>query len=61
MTTHYEKGSANVFANPGMPNPEQELRKAELTMQIFKLVSERKLTQSKATELLGTTRLKCRP
>jgi predicted XRE-type DNA-binding protein len=50
-----------VFADLGMPNSQQELRKAELTMQIFKLVSERKLTQSKAAELLGTTRLKCLP
>ena len=36
-------------------------------MQIFKLVSERKLTQSNAVELLGTTRaqvsalVRCRP
>jgi predicted XRE-type DNA-binding protein len=38
-----------------------------LTVQIFKLVSERKLTQSNATELLGTTQaqvsalMRCRP
>ena len=50
-----------------VPNSEQELLKAELTVQIFKLVSERKLTQSNATELLGTTQaqvsalMRCRP
>src|SRR5271155_4664311 len=67
MTTHYEKSSGNVFADLGMPNSEQELLKAELTVQIFKLIRERKLTQSKAAELLGTTQaqvsalMRCRP
>ena len=55
MTTHYEKSSGKVFADFGMPNSEQELLKAELTAQLFKLIRERKLTQSKAAELLGTT------
>jgi len=61
MTTHYEKSSGKVFADFGMPNSEQELLKAELTAQIFKL------TQSKAAELLGTTQaqvsalMRCRP
>jgi hypothetical protein len=40
-----------VFADLGMPNSEQELLKAELTVQIFKLVSECKLIQSNAAEL----------
>ena len=67
MTTHYEKSSGNVFADLGMSNSEQELLKAELTVQIFKLISEHKLTQSKAAELLGTTQaqvsalMRCRP
>ncbi|HEY1430719.1 MAG TPA: helix-turn-helix transcriptional regulator [Stellaceae bacterium] len=67
MTTHYEKSSGNVFGDLGMPNSEQELLKAELTVQIFKLIRERKLAQSKAAELLGTTRaqvsalMRCRP
>jgi len=67
MTTHYEKSSGKVFADFGMPNSEQELLKAELTAQIFKLIRERKLTQSKAAELLGTTQaqvsalMRCRP
>jgi predicted XRE-type DNA-binding protein len=67
MTTHYEKSSGNVFADLGMPNSERELLKAQLTGQIFKLVSERKLTRSNAAELLGTTQaqmsalMRCRP
>jgi hypothetical protein len=35
MSTQYEKSSGNVLADLGMPNSEQELRKAELTMQMF--------------------------
>ena len=43
------------FADLGLPNSEQELFKAKLTLQIYKLIKERELTQSKAAELLGTT------
>jgi predicted XRE-type DNA-binding protein len=67
MTTHYEKSSGNVFTDLGLPNSEQELLKAKLTVQIYKLIKERELTQSKAAELLGTTQaqvsalMRCRP
>ena len=47
------KGSGNVFADLGLPNPEQELLKARLTLQIYKIVKERRLTQAQAGELLG--------
>ena len=47
------KGSGNVFADLGMPNPEQELLKARLTLQIYRIVKERGLTQAQAGELLG--------
>ena len=47
------KGSANVFADLGLPNPEQELLKARLTLQIYKIIKERGLTQARAGELLG--------
>ena len=66
MRTH-EKSSGNVFADLGLPNSEQELLKAKLTVQIYKLIKERDLTQSKAAELLGTTQaqvsalMRCRP
>ncbi len=46
-------GSQNVFADLGLPNPEQELLKASLTLQIYKTVKERGLTQAQAGELLG--------
>jgi predicted XRE-type DNA-binding protein len=46
-------GSGNVFAELGLPNPEQELLKAQLTLQIYKIVKERGLTQAQAGEILG--------
>ena len=48
-----EKGSGNVFADLGLPNPEQELLKAQLTLQIYKIVKARGLTQAQAGGVLG--------
>jgi predicted XRE-type DNA-binding protein len=45
--------SGNVFADLGLPNPEQELLKARLTLQIYKIVKARGLTQAQAGEILG--------
>jgi predicted XRE-type DNA-binding protein len=49
----YVVGSGNVFADLGLPNPEEALAKAELANKISVLVRERRLTQKKAAELLG--------
>jgi len=46
-------GSGNVFADLGFENPEQELMKARLTLEIFRLIRERGLTQTQAAEMLG--------
>jgi predicted XRE-type DNA-binding protein len=48
-----EASSGNVFADLGLPNSEQELMKARLTMQIFRIIKSRKLTQAKAGKVLG--------
>ena len=48
-----EKSSGNIFADLGLPNPEQELLKARLTLQIYRIVKARGLTQAKAGEILG--------
>src|SRR5436305_702243 len=48
-----ERGSGNVFADLGLPNPDLALAKAELVQRIRDLIAERKLTQTKAAELLG--------
>ena len=47
------EGSANVFADLGLPHPEQELLKARLTLQIHRIIKARHLTQAQAGELLG--------
>ena len=46
MTTTHEKSSGNVFTDLGLPNSEQELLKAKLTVQIYRLIKECKLTHS---------------
>jgi predicted XRE-type DNA-binding protein len=47
------KVGGNVFADLGLPNPEQELLKARLTLQIYKIVKARGLTQAQAGDILG--------
>lgn len=42
-----------MFADLGLPNPEQDLLKAQLTLQIYKIVKARKLTQAQAGVVLG--------
>ena len=49
----FQKGSGNVFADLDVEQPEQELLKAHLTLQIYKLIKARGLTQAKAGEILG--------
>src|ERR1700704_4095576 len=48
-----EVGSGNAFADLGLPNPEQELLKARLTLQIYKIIKARGLTQAQAGKVLG--------
>lgn len=55
-TTDCEDGSGNIFADLGLPHPEQELPKARLTLQIYRIVKERHLTQAQAGEVLGVKR-----
>lgn len=52
-TTHAEESSGNVFADLGLPHPEQELVKARLTLQIYRLIQGRGLKQAEAGKILG--------
>jgi predicted XRE-type DNA-binding protein len=67
MKKKYEESSGNVFADLGFKDSEQELVKAKLTIQIYKLLSERGVTQAEASKLLGTTQpqvsalMRCKP
>jgi predicted XRE-type DNA-binding protein len=48
-----ENSSGNVFADLGLPHPEHELLKAKLTLQIYRLIKERGITQTEAGKILG--------
>ena len=49
----FKKSSGNVFADLGITHPEQELLRARLTLQIYRLIKQRGLTQAQAGEVLG--------
>lgn len=51
----FEESSGNVFADLGVPEPEEALLKADLAIRISKLIEERGLTQKQAAQLLGIT------
>src|SRR5258708_38064764 len=63
----YEESSGNVFAGLGFRNSKQELLKAKLTVEIYKLLKKRGVTQNEAAKLLGTTQaqvsalMRCKP
>jgi predicted XRE-type DNA-binding protein len=54
----YEMGSGNVFADIGLPNPEEHLLKARLARLINKAVKEKGWTQQHTAEVLGITQPK---
>ena len=49
----FETGSSNVFADLGLPNPEERLLKAQLMHAINTEMRRRELTQEQAAELVG--------
>src|ERR1700730_14543574 len=63
----YEESSGNVFADLGFRDSKQELLKAKLTVEIYRLLKDRDLTQQKVAKLLGTTQaqvsalMRCKP
>jgi len=48
-----ERGSGNVFADLGLPNPEERLAKANLAHEICALIEAAGLTQTAAAKRLG--------
>ena len=48
-----ETSSGNVFADLGLRHPERESLKARLTLEIYRLIKARSLTQAQAGEILG--------
>jgi predicted XRE-type DNA-binding protein len=47
------KSAGNLFADLGIANPEQELLKAELTLQLYRIIKQRGMTQTQAANVLG--------
>ncbi len=47
------EGSGNIFADLGLPNPEQELLKAQLTLQIYSILKDSGMTQVEIAKILG--------
>jgi predicted XRE-type DNA-binding protein len=49
------EGTGNVFADLGLPNPEERKLKASIVIELHRLVKERRLTQIKAARLIGVS------
>jgi predicted XRE-type DNA-binding protein len=50
-----EVGSGNIFADLGLPDADTHFLKAQIVSEIYRLTSERKLTQAQAGKLMGIT------
>ena len=53
-----ERSSWNVFADLGLPNPEEHLVKATIALAIARNIRERSLTREQAGAILGLTQPK---
>jgi predicted XRE-type DNA-binding protein len=67
VSIRIEESSGNVFADLGFPHSDQELIKAKLTYEIYRIIKSCGLTQAQAAEVLGIRQphvsalMKCRP
>ena len=52
-TAEVTVGSGNIFADLGLPNPEERLVKAQLARQIYIRITDRNLNQAEAATILG--------
>ena len=48
----YTESSGNVFADLGLPHPEEALAKAEIASKIQDVIKEKKLSQAQAAKIL---------
>ncbi len=48
-----EVGSDNIFADLGLPDADTHLLKAQIVAEIYRLTTQRKLTQAQAGKRLG--------
>ncbi|MEZ4630494.1 MAG: XRE family transcriptional regulator [Deinococcales bacterium] len=52
----FEIGSGNVFADLGLPNPEERLLKVCLASMIYDIIQTHQWTQHEAAKVLGVSR-----
>ncbi|HEU4882100.1 MAG TPA: helix-turn-helix transcriptional regulator [Longimicrobium sp.] len=52
-STRFKSGSGNVFADLGLPDPEEALAKAGLAREIADTIDRRGLTEGEATRIMG--------
>ena len=55
MREKITRGSGNVFEDLGFDNPEEYQAKAELALEIIKIIADRALTQKEAATRIGAT------
>ena len=55
MSGKITRGSGNVFQDLGFDNPEEYRAKAELALEIIRIIEDRTLTQKEAAILIGAT------
>jgi len=55
MSEKITRGSGNVFEDLGFDNPEEYQAKADLALQIIRIIEDRALTQKEAATLIGAT------
>ena len=51
-TIEYTESSGNVFADLGLPHPEEALAKAEIASKIHDIIKEKKLSQAQTAKIL---------
>lgn len=52
-TTDFQESSGNVFADLGLPDPDEHLAKAQLASRISDIIDDQGLTQIEAAKMLG--------
>lgn len=58
MSIKFTVGSDNIFKDLGLPNAEELLAKAKLSVQITAIIQDRGLTQQQAARIAGTSQAK---
>lgn len=54
-SANVHESGPNIFADLGLPDAESHFLKAQVVAELYRLTTERKLTQTAAGELMGIT------